>query len=91
MEEGILEAKANCAPIVLALFMQSKSFLIGLLKRIGTSLIVSTPPAMITSDWPEVICPMPLVMAWLAEMHARVTVWAGILSVKPAARAALFK
>ena len=32
--------------------------------------------------------PRQVVMAWLAEMQAMVTVWAGIRSEKPAPRAA---
>ena len=56
---------------------------------IGTSLIVSTPPAMTTCDWPLVIWPMAVVMAWLADMQAIVSVWAGMRSVKPAASEAL--
>ena len=90
MDEKIFKAIANWAPGVFALFMLSKSFRMGLLRRIGTSLIVSTPPAITTSDWPDVIWPMPLVMAWFADIHASVTVCAGILSVNPAARAALY-
>ena len=35
-----------------------------------------------------VIMPRQVVIAWLAEMQAMVTVWAGIRSEKPAPRAA---
>lgn len=34
---------------------------------------------------------IPVVMAWLEEMQAMVTVWAGVLSEKPAPRAAFRK
>lgn len=37
------------------------------------------------------VCLVPVVMAWLEEMHAIVTVWAGILSENPAPRAAYNK
>ena len=37
---------------------------------------------------PWAIMPRQVVMAWLAEMQAMVTVWAGIRSEKPAPRAA---
>ena len=37
---------------------------------------------------PMDIMPRQVVMAWLAEMQAMVTVWAGMRSEKPAPRAA---
>jgi len=37
---------------------------------------------------PALMSPVQVVMAWLEEMQAMVTVWAGIRSEKPAPRAA---
>jgi hypothetical protein len=43
-----------------------------------------------TALWylPALMSPVQVVMAWLEEMQAMVTVWAGIRSEKPAPRAA---
>lgn len=57
-------------------------------QRIGTSEKVSTPPARTTSDWPVWMCMMPLQIAWLALMHACVTVCAGVDLGTPAPSAA---
>ena len=45
---------------------------------IGWSEQNSTPPAIATSAWPVWIRLMHEVTAWLAEMHAIVTVWPGV-------------
>ena len=50
---------------------------------IGWSEQNSTPPAMATSAWPVWIRLMHEVTAWLAEMHAIVTVWPGVESGNP--------
>uniref|UniRef100_A0A0K2USY0 Uncharacterized protein n=1 Tax=Lepeophtheirus salmonis TaxID=72036 RepID=A0A0K2USY0_LEPSM len=84
----ILERRDNLAPTVLALLRLKSISLIFLECRIGTSLIDSTPPAMQMSYTPAEIRPAQLVMDWFEDMHAIVTVCAGILSEKPAPRAA---
>jgi len=71
-----------------ALFIASMRSRIGFEKRIGTSLKVSTPPAMTTSLTPVWICEMPVQIAWLAEMHAWVTVCAAVDLGMPAPSAA---
>ena len=90
MAENILEATPSLAGNVLALFNVNNSFLTCLFSLIGTSLIVSTPPAITDSHCPDVIWPIPVVIAIFDEIQASVTVWAGILSEKPAAKADLF-
>jgi len=49
--------------------------MLGREKRMAASENVSTPPAITTSARPVWICCTPLQMAWLADMHACVTVW----------------
>jgi len=44
----------------------------GFEKRIGTSLKVSHPPHTTTSACPDMIFSAPVVIAWLALMHAMV-------------------
>ncbi len=44
--------------------------------RIGTFDSDSAPPATITSWWPRMIWSAASVMAWFAEAHARLTVYA---------------
>eukprot|EP00001_Collodictyon_triciliatum_P034242 06183_6 len=53
----------------------------------GTSLMVSTPPAM-TASAPVRMSSVAFVMATFEEMHARVTVLAGTRSEIPAPKAA---
>jgi hypothetical protein len=60
----------------------------GLENRIGTSEKVSTPPATMISACPLMIFSAPLVMAWLAEMHAMEMVLEGTLMGMPAPMAA---
>lgn len=87
LAEKIFDATPSLAGMDLALFKVNKSFLTCLFNRIGTSLIVSTPPAITASHWPDVIWPMPVVIAIFEDIQASVTVCAGILSEKPAAKA----
>ena len=86
--ENIWEAKLNLAPVVLALASDIIIPRIFLLCRMGTSDMNSTPPAITASVYPVAIIPMPVVMAWLDEMQACVTVWEGVNWEKPAPRAA---
>ena len=53
-------------------------------RRMGTSDMVSVPPATQTSAWPVARRPAHEAMAWLDEMHAIVTVCAGVLRLNPA-------
>mmetsp|Transcript_42847 Transcript_42847/g.102944 ORF Transcript_42847/g.102944 Transcript_42847/m.102944 type:complete len:272 (-) Transcript_42847:236-1051(-) len=63
-------------PIGALIFCERMSFLrIGREKRMAASEKVSTPPAITTSARPVWICCTPLQMAWLADIHACVTVW----------------
>ena len=55
---------------------------------IGTSDMVSTPPAITTSAWPVWIRLMPEHIAWFDEMQAWVTVCEGTSRGMPAARPA---
>jgi hypothetical protein len=54
--------------------------------RMGTSDRLSAPPAMPTSALPARISALTSAMAWLAEAHARLTVWAGTLAGSPLPR-----
>ena len=75
-----------CVPF--ALFIARNRLRSAREKRIGTSEKVSTPPAITTSDWPVWMCWIPAQIAWFAEMHACVTVCAGMLFGSPAPSAA---
>merc|ERR1719187_2106489 len=88
-KSGLMEAsRPSLAPSVLALVLFSINWRIFLEWRMGTSDMNSTPPAMATSYTPALMSPAQVVMAWLDEMQAMVTVWAGMRSEKPAPRAA---
>ena len=54
------------------------------LNLIGTSDMVSVPPAMTASAWPVAIIPIAWEMATFDEMQASVTVCAGVESRSPA-------
>ncbi len=55
--------------------------------RIGTSERLSAPPAIPTSTCPRRIDDATSAIAWFAEAHARLTVWAGTDFGSPAPRA----
>ena len=63
-------------------------FRIALECLIGTSDMVSTPPQRTKSAAPAAMYPIPEVTAWLDEIHAIVTVWAGVVIGTPAPRQA---
>mmetsp|Transcript_31750 Transcript_31750/g.61973 ORF Transcript_31750/g.61973 Transcript_31750/m.61973 type:complete len:368 (+) Transcript_31750:149-1252(+) len=78
------EKSASLAWGVLALPSLSSLLRIGREKRMGRSLMTSTPPAMTTSQWSVWIRPMPVAVHVLAEMQAWVEVCATIFVGRPA-------
>lgn len=84
----ILAARLRRWLMVFALFSCSSSLRMRRGYRIGTSDMVSAPPASVRSAWPDCMSAEQSAMAALEEMHAMVTVCAGTVSGTPAASAA---
>jgi hypothetical protein len=71
-------------PFFMALGMPMSFWRTLRLNLMGTSLKVSTPPAMMMSAWPAMIFSAAVQMAMLEEMQAWVMVWDGTLRGMPA-------
>ncbi len=56
--------------------------------KVGTGTVKNSYGSTALWYLPALMSPVQVVMAWLDEMQAMVTVWAGIRSEKPAPRAA---